>query len=179
MRSLVKKLEGRVTTLEKGNSSPASASSAASGKPKSSKPTPAAAAADDDDEEEEIDLFGSSDEEEDAEAEKIKQERLKAYAAKKAKKPGVIAKSSVTLDVKPWDDETDMKEMEKKVRSIVQDGLLWGSSRLEPVGYGINKLRIMAVVEDEKVSIDDLGEKICTEFEDLVQSTDVAAFAKI
>lgn len=42
------------------------------------------------------------------------------------------------------------------------------SARLEPVGYGINKLRIMAVVEDLKVSIDDLGEKICTDFEDLV-----------
>ena len=41
--------------------------------------------------------------------------------------PGVIAKSSVTLDVKPWDDETDMKDMETKVRSIVMDGLLWGA----------------------------------------------------
>jgi len=41
--------------------------------------------------------------------------------------PGVIAKSSVVLDVKPWDDETDMQEMEKQVRAIVMDGLVWGA----------------------------------------------------
>jgi translation elongation factor EF-1beta len=39
----------------------------------------------------------------------------------------VIAKSSIVLDVKPWDDETDMKEMEAKVRTIVMDGLVWGA----------------------------------------------------
>merc|ERR1712142_988710 len=66
------------------------------------------AASDDDDDDDDIDLFGSDDEV-DEEAEKIKAERLAAYAAKKAKKPALIAKSSILLDVKPWDDETDMK----------------------------------------------------------------------
>lgn len=64
--------------------------------------TQAAAAADDDDD---VDLFGSDDEEEDAEAARIREERLTAYNAKKSKKPALIAKSSVLLDVKPWDDE--------------------------------------------------------------------------
>jgi elongation factor 1-beta len=45
-----------------------------------------------------VDLFGSDDED-DAEAERVKQERLKAYAEKKATKPKTIAKSIVTLDV--------------------------------------------------------------------------------
>ena len=63
----------------------------------------------------------------DAEAAKLKEERLKAYAEKKSKKPALIAKSSIVLDVKPWDDETDMKEMEVKVRSIAMDGLVWGA----------------------------------------------------
>jgi len=49
----------------------------------------------------EVDLFGSDDEEADAEAERVKQERLKAYAEKKAAKPKTIAKSIVTLDVSP------------------------------------------------------------------------------
>jgi hypothetical protein len=40
--------------------------------------------------------------------------------------PGTIAKSNVILDVKPWDDETDMKLMEEKVRSISCDGMIWG-----------------------------------------------------
>ncbi|KAH8375244.1 probable elongation factor 1-beta [Drosophila serrata] len=141
------------------------------------KPTvaaPAKPAADDDDD---VDLFGSDDEE-DEEAERIKQERVAAYAAKKSKKPALIAKSSVLLDVKPWDDETDMKEMEVNVRTIEMDGLLWGASKLVPVGYGINKLQIMCVIEDDKVSIDLLQEKI-EEFEDFVQSVDIAAFNKI
>lgn len=53
-------------------------------------------AADDDDD---IDLFGSD--EDDEEMARIKQERLDAYAAKKSKKPTLIAKSSILLDVKP------------------------------------------------------------------------------
>jgi len=47
-----------------------------------------------------------------------------------------------------------------------------------PVGYGINKLQIICVVEDDKVSIDLLTETI-QEFEDFVQSVDIAAFNKI
>merc|ERR1711884_627120 len=114
----------------------------------------------------------------DEEAEKIKQERLAAYAAKKAKKPALIAKSSILLDVKPWDDETDMKALEEQVRSIQTDGLVWGAAKLVPLAYGIKKLQIMCVVEDGKVGTDYLEEEI-TAFEDYVQSVDVAAFNKI
>ncbi|XP_071439444.1 elongation factor 1-beta'-like [Hetaerina americana] len=147
----------------------------AAGKHTPSKQEPPKPAAKDDDDD--LDLFGS-DEEEDAEAAKLREERLKEYAAKKSKKPTLIAKSCVLLDVKPWDDETDMKLMEKQVRSIVKDGLVWGASKLVPLAYGINKLQIMCVVEDEKISIDLLTDVI-QEFEDLVQSVDVAAFNKI
>jgi len=135
---------------------------------------PAAAAAE---EEEDIDLFGE-DEEEDAEAEKLKAERVAAYNVKKANKPKTIAKSVVTLDVKPWDDETDMGALEKSVRSIEKDGLLWGSSKLVAIGFGIKKLQITLVVEDEKISLDELQEEIA-EFEDYVQSSDVAAMQKL
>lgn len=87
----------------------------------------------------------------DEEKERIKKERLEAYAAKKAKKPGVVAKSNVIFDVKPWDDSTDMAELEKLVRSIEKDGLVWGTSKLQPVAFGIKKLTIGCCVEDEKV----------------------------
>ncbi|XP_053707086.1 elongation factor 1-beta isoform X1 [Synchiropus splendidus] len=136
-------------------------------------PAPAASKDDDDDD---FDLFGSD--EEDEESERLKEERLAAYAAKKAKKPALIAKSSILLDVKPWDDETDMAKLEECVRSIQMDGLLWGQSKLVPVGYGIKKLQINCVVEDDKVGTDILEEKI-VEFEEYVQSMDVAAFNKI
>ena len=31
------------------------------------------------------------------------------------------------LDCKPWDDETDMKQMENEIRKIQMDGLTWGA----------------------------------------------------
>merc|ERR1719309_273948 len=120
----------------------------------------------------------ADDEEEDAEAARVREERLKAYADKKAAKPGPIARSQIMLDVKPWDDETDMKALEASVRTIEMDGLVWGASKLNPVGFGINKLSILCTVVDDKVSVDDLSEKI-EEFEDFVQSVDVAAFNKV
>uniref|UniRef100_A0A8V0XYR6 Elongation factor 1-delta n=1 Tax=Gallus gallus TaxID=9031 RepID=A0A8V0XYR6_CHICK len=136
------------------------------------------AAAEEDDDDDDINLFGSDDEEEDQEAAKVREERLRQYAEKKAKKPGLIAKSSILLDVKPWDDETDMAKMEECVRSVQMDGLVWGASKLVPVGYGIKKLQIQCVVEDDKVGTDILEEEI-TKFEDYVQSVDIAAFNKI
>ncbi|KAK3068283.1 hypothetical protein LTR53_014280 [Teratosphaeriaceae sp. CCFEE 6253] len=134
-----------------------------------------AAGEDDDDE---VDLFGSDDEEEDAEAARLKDERLAEYSKKKAGKSKPAAKSIVTMDVKPWDDETDMKELEASVRSIEKDGLTWGGSKLVAVGYGIKKLQINLVVEDEKVSTSDLQEEI-EGFEDFVQSSDIVAMQKL
>lgn len=127
--------------------------------------------------EDDIDLFGS-DEEEDAEAEALKARRLAEYQAKKANKPKVIAKSSVIVDVKPWEDTTDMKEMEQRVRAITMDGLIWGTSKLVPIGYGIRKLQISCAIEDEKVSMDTIEEQIIA-IEDLVQSMDIVSFNKI
>jgi elongation factor 1-beta len=85
-----------------------------------------------------------------------------------------------------------MKALEDSVRSIEMGGLVWGASKLVPIGYGIRKLQITLVVgsslifsvvqelisrghaEDELVSLDDLQDKIA-EFEDYIQSSDVAA----
>lgn len=63
-------------------------------------PSKRAAPAAEDDEDDDIDLFGSDDEE-DKEAIKLREERLRQYAEKKAKKPALVAKSSILLDVKP------------------------------------------------------------------------------
>jgi len=166
LKDLILKLENRVAVLEGGST-------------KTSAPAAAPAPAEDDDDDD-VDLFGSDDEDEAAKAEKerVTAERLKAYAEKKSKKPQVIAKTSVLLDVKPWDDETNMDEMIKSIKTIEKEGLVWGATKLVPVGYGINKLQIMCTVEDEKVSIEELSEQI-EEFEDYVQSVDIAAMNKI
>lgn len=92
--------------------------------------------------------------------------------------PKPTAKSMVILDVKPWDDETDMKALEVSVRAIEMEGLVWGASKLVAVGYGIKKLQISTVIEDDKVGVDDLSENILA-LEDFVQSVDVAAFNKL
>uniref|UniRef100_A0A6M2DTF3 Putative elongation factor 1 beta/delta chain n=1 Tax=Xenopsylla cheopis TaxID=163159 RepID=A0A6M2DTF3_XENCH len=130
------------------------------------------------DDDDDVDLFGSDSEEESDALTKLKEERLAAYNAKKSKKPVLIAKSNIILDVKPWDDETDMKEMEKYVREISTDGLLWGAAKLVPLAYGIHKLQISCVVEDDKVSVDWLQEEL-EKIEDYVQSVDIAAFNKV
>ncbi|XP_014670889.1 PREDICTED: elongation factor 1-beta-like [Priapulus caudatus] len=132
------------------------------------------------DEDDDVDLFASDDEEEedDEETKRIKEERLQAYNAKKQKKPALIAKSMIILDVKPWEDETDLVEMERLVRGVVADGLVWGASKLVPLAYGIRKLQISCVVEDDKIGTDFLEETI-TAFEDHVQSVDIAAFNKL
>ena len=143
--------------------------------------TTGAAASASNDDDDDVDLFGSDDEDEEEvseEKKRITEERLKAYAEKKSKKPALIAKTSVLFDVKPWDDETDMDEMLKQCKTIEMDGLVWGASKLVPIGYGIKKLQLMAVVEDAKVSIDEMQEKMC-EFEDFIQSVDIAAMNKI
>lgn len=59
------------------------------------------------------------------------------------------------------------------------DGLFWKTEyKKEPIAYGVHKLLIGCVIEDEKVSTDDLQEKM-EAFEDLVQSVDIACFNKI
>ncbi|NXL08926.1 EF1D factor, partial [Mesembrinibis cayennensis] len=174
------KLESRLNALEKSSTShqpspvpptqkvePFSVPSKKVELPSASPAKKAQPAATEEDDDDDIDLFGSDDEEEDQEAAKVREERLRQYAEKKAKKPGLIAKSSILLDVKPWDDETDMAKMEECVRSIHMDGLVWGASKLVPVGYGIKKLQIQCVVEDDKVGTDILEEEI-TKFEDYV-----------
>ena len=50
---------------------------------------------------------------------------------------------------------------------IITCCFLSSSAKLIPVGYGIKKLQINCVIEDAKVSTDDLEEKI-TGFEDFV-----------
>lgn len=67
-----------------------------------------------------------------------------------------------------------MKELESKMREIEMDGLTWGGSKLVPLAFGIKKLQVTLVVEDEKVSIDDLQQRVESD-EDHVQSTDVVS----
>ncbi|XP_004491207.1 elongation factor 1-beta [Cicer arietinum] len=135
-------------------------------------PAKADAPADEDDDD--LDLFGDETEEE----KKAAEER---EASKKPAKKKESGKSSILLDVKPWDDETDMKKLEEAVRSVELPGLTWGASKLVAVGYGIKKLQIMLTIIDDLVSVDDLIEETLTvePINEFVQSCDIVAFNKI
>uniref|UniRef100_A0A8C0L1U4 Eukaryotic translation elongation factor 1 delta n=1 Tax=Canis lupus dingo TaxID=286419 RepID=A0A8C0L1U4_CANLU len=103
LQQAVSKLEARLSVLEK--SSPTHRAAApqtqhVSPMRQAEPPPRKAATAAEDDEDDAIDLFGS-DEEEDKEAARLREERLRQYAEKKAKKPALVAKSSILLDVKP------------------------------------------------------------------------------
>ena len=110
-------------------------------------------------EEDELDLFGDDDDDGAAAAAAAK---AKEAAKGKKKKAPVIAKSSVLFEVKPLDDQTNLDDLFKKITTeIVMDGLVWGvDCKKVPVAFGIFKLMVACVVEDDKVSVDDLQEKI-------------------
>eukprot|EP00270_Netrium_digitus_P014924 TRINITY_DN5154_c0_g3_i1.p1 TRINITY_DN5154_c0_g3~~TRINITY_DN5154_c0_g3_i1.p1 ORF type:complete len:264 (+),score=105.13 TRINITY_DN5154_c0_g3_i1:50-793(+) len=167
------------STAAAPSSAPASAPAVAAAEPVKA-PEPSAAAPpekaeaveeDDDD----LDLFGEETEDE----KKAKEER--AAAAAKSGKKKESGKSSVLLDIKPWDDETDMKKLEEMVRNVQMEGLHWGASKLVPVGYGIKKLQVMMTIVDDLVGVDELIEDKLTQGEcaEYVQSCDVVAFNKI
>ena len=69
-----------------------------------------------------------------------------------------------------------MKALTEGVLAIEIEGLVWGANKLIPVGYGIKKLQVSCVIEDDKVGVDDLSDKI-TELEDYVQVFRLTAHA--
>lgn len=56
-------------------------------------------------------------------------------------------KSSVLLEVKPWDDETDMKKLEEAVRSVEMPGLLWGACMFDIHDLGFGLLCLISLLQ--------------------------------
>lgn len=151
----------------------AASSSSAAAAPAAAKAAakPAAKKADSDD-----DFAMSSEDDEETLA--IIAKKAAEKAEKNKGKPAVIARSSVILFVKPNEAETDMDQLAKRIKKeVVLPTLQWGDYELVPVAYGIKKIRIICVIEDDAVDLDDITEAI-EEFEE-VQSVDIDAFNKI
>ena len=81
-----------------------------------------------------------------------------ADAGAKKKKAPPVAKSLVILEVKPWGPDVDLDKLGKRIcDEVKKDGLFWKTEfKKEPIAYGVHKIVIGCVVEDEKVSVDDL-----------------------
>jgi len=123
------------------------------------------------------DLFAEETPEEKQKLAELQKQKEKEKGEKK--KPAVIAKSLVILDVKIWEPEQDLDELASRIIKIEKDGLLWKTEyKLQDVAFGIKKITIGCVVEDEKVSVDDIIDEL-QEWENDVQSVDIVAFNKI
>ena len=160
-----------LTGLQLAGGAPSSASAAPAAK--AAAPAKKAAAAADDD----MDLFGDDDDvnsdgenAEEAASTKARRERMEAARklkedadAKKGlkKKEKEAEKSLIVLDVKPWEADTDLEQVWKKIIQYEQDGLRWGESfKLEPVAFGIKKLVMTVTIVDAKVLLDDITDHI-------------------
>ena len=108
-----------------------------------------------------------ADEDEDEEAAKAALKKA-AEGQKKPKKAPPVAKSLVILEVKPWGPDVNLDVLGKRLcEEIKQDGLMWKTEfKKEPVAFGVFKIVIGMTIEDEKVSVDELIEKMCDHFED-------------
>ncbi|MDO8971658.1 MAG: elongation factor 1-beta family protein, partial [Saprospiraceae bacterium] len=85
----------------------------------------------------------------------------------------------VIYEVKPQEAGQDMAALEAKIRSIEMDGLMWGGEfKVVDVAFGIQKLIVQGIVEDEKVPLDDLEERMQS-FKEEVSSIDQIAMNKV
>ena len=131
-------------------------------------------------EEDEDDFDAMFEETEEDKAAKASAAEKTKKAQQDAKSKGPVEKSIILFEVKPWEAEADLDELAQKILTIEKEGLTWKEqTKKEPIGYGIYKLIVGCVVEDAKVSVDDLTDKIETDYEDYVQSVDILSFNKV
>ncbi|KAG7397979.1 Elongation factor 1-beta [Phytophthora boehmeriae] len=153
------------------------AKKAATPAPKKAAPAPKKVEEEDDDDDD--DLFGDDDDEDDEAAKALAAKRAEAAKAAKKEKKKPVERSQVVLEVKPWEAETNLEELAAKIKAIPVEGLTWGEGhKLVPVAFGIKKLLVQCVIVDDLVLLDDITEAI-EQFEDYVQSVDVASMNKL
>lgn len=58
-------------------------------------------------------------------------------------------KDLLRLDIKPSEIDVPMDQLETGVRSIQMTGVQWGSSQLVEMCYGIHKLVIDVIIDDQ------------------------------
>jgi len=162
-------------------------------------PTPPAAAkeaaAEEDDDD---DMFGSDEEEEDEEEVAAAAAKAAAKAAKKKRKP--VLRSQIIFNVKPADIEVDLEELAEQIKNLsiggvepfqgrideindervrVNNSCEWGEGHeVKPIAFGICKLQVSCVVNDDVVGVDDVKDLLEEKFGSQIQSIDVAAMNK-
>ena len=126
-------------------------------------------------EEDDMDLFV-----EETEEDKIaKEEMKKKNKDKKKGKKKEVDKSHVILEVKGWEADQDLEALAKKIiNTIKKDGLSWNTGyKLEEVAFGVKKLIIAFLAEDDKCSVQEITDEL-ESWENDIQSVEVVSFNK-
>ena len=124
---------------------------------------------------EDLDLFGEETEEEKKAKEEMKNKKKKKKKGKKKE----VDKSHVILEVKGWEADQDLEALAKKIISTIKkDGLSWNTGyKLEEVAFGVKKLIIAFLAEDDKCSVQEIVDEL-ESWENDIQSVDVVSFNK-
>ena len=98
---------------------------------------------------------------------------------KKKKKKKEVDKSHVILEVKGWEADQDLEALAKKIISTIKkDGLSWNTGyKFEEVAFGVKKLVIAFLAEDDKCSVQESVDELET-WENDIQSVEVVSFNK-
>ena len=85
----------------------------------------------------------------------------------------------ILAENKGWEKDQDLEALAKKIISTIKkDGLQWNTGfKLEEVAFGIKKLVIAMLVEDDKCSVDEIIEELQS-WEDDIQSVETVSFNK-
>ena len=145
-----------------------------------------------DDDDDGMDLFGEETEKEkkddddddgkEAEEDKKAKEEMKRgneKKKKKRKKKKEVNKSHVILEIKGWDADQDLESLAKKIISTIKkDGLRWNTGyKLEEVAFGVKKIVIAFIAEDEKCSVQEIVDEL-ESWENDIQQVEVVSFNK-
>ena len=133
--------------------------------------TPKEDAGDDD-----FDPFAEETQEDKEAKDKLKE---KNKEEKKKGKKKEVDKSHVILEVKGWEADQDLEALAKKIISTIKkDGLSWNTGyKLEEVAFGVKKLIIAFLAEDDKCSVQEIVDEL-ESWENDIQSVEVVSFNK-
>ena len=98
---------------------------------------------------------------------------------KQKEKKKEVNKSHVILEVKGWEADQDFEALANKIiNTIKKDGLRWNTGyKLEEVGFGVKKLIIAFLAEDDKCSVQEITDEL-ESWENDIQSVEVVSFNK-
>ena len=126
-----------------------------------------------------MDLFGEKIKEDKKSKEEMKRKNKENNKSEKKKE---VDKSHVTLEIKGWDADQDLDSLAKKIISTIKkDGLRWNTGyKLEEVAFGVKKIVIAFIAEDEKCSVQEIQEIIdeLESWENDIQQVEVVSFNK-